>query len=86
MEKDSKVCPVEQKNHKSAISERDAVEKELRHQISLGHYIVASHKPTIVSALAAMPKEEGGVRLIQDGSRPTGLALNDYSVPESVRF
>ena len=46
---------------------------------------MASKKPTIVSAIAAIPKDNG-IRLIHDGSRPRGMAMNDYSVPDSVRF
>lgn len=75
-----------QKNHKSAIEHKDAVEKELVDQINKGHYVIASTRPSIVSALAAIPKSDGDIRLIHDGSRPEGLAMNDYSVPETVKF
>lgn len=77
---------VEQVNHKSSLKHREAVEKELVDQISNGYYILSSQKPTVVSALAAILKEDGGVRLIHDGSRPVGFAMNDYSDPESVKF
>ena len=80
------MTPVEQKNHRSALREETAVEKELREQISNGHYVIASKKPTIVSALAAIPKDGKDLRLIHDGSRPSGQAMNDYSVPDSVKF
>jgi hypothetical protein len=62
------------------------VEKELRDQIQQGHYVIASHKPTVVSALAVIPKDDGSHRIIHDGSRPTGKAMNDYAVPEKVKF
>ena len=77
---------VNMRNHKSAYQYREEVETELIDQIQKGHYVIASEKPTIVSALAAIPKEDGSVRLIHDGSRPAGLAMNDYSLPESVKF
>ena len=48
--------------------------------------VITSLKPTIVSAIAAIPKDDNGIRLIHDGSRPRGMAMNDYSVPDSVRF
>ena len=51
-----------------------------------GHYVIACKKPTVVSALAAIPKDDTSVRIIHDGSRPAGQAMNDYSVPESVKF
>ena len=34
--------------------------------------------------MAATPKEDGSVRLIHDGSRPIGAAMNDYSQPDTV--
>ena len=54
--------------------------------ITKGHYIIADRPPTIVSALAAIPKDDGTVRLIHDGSRPVGKAMNDYSLAEMVKF
>lgn len=82
----SVVTPVEHKNHKSAIQHKVAVEQELIDQINKGNYVIASKKPTIVSALAAIPKNDKEIRLIHDGSRPYGQAMNDYSIPESVKF
>lgn len=77
---------VEQRNHKSALEYKTAVERELVDQINKGHYIVAAKKPTITSALAAIPKDKDNVRIIHDGSRPIGNAMNDYSGPVSVKF
>ena len=51
-----------------------------------GHYVIACKKPTVVSALAAIPKDDSSVRIIHDDSRPAGQAMNDYSVPESVKL
>lgn len=62
--------PVEQQNHMSALQNKEQVEKELIDQITKGQYILASEKPTIVSALTAIPKDDGSVRLIHDGSKP----------------
>ena len=55
-------------------------------QMNKGHYVIACKKPTVVSALAAIPKDDTSVRIIHDGSRPAGQAVHDYSVPESVKF
>jgi len=52
---------VEQGNHKSSLQHREAVEKELVDQINNGYYILSSQKPTVVSALAVIPKEDGGI-------------------------
>lgn len=71
--------PVEQKNHRSANIHHKEVEKELCKQLEQGNYVISSSKPTIVSALAAIPKDDGSVRLIHDASRPYGSAMNDYA-------
>lgn len=83
---DSEIKNVELPNHPSAIKFSDLVEKELLHQIGLGNYVKSTVKPCIVSPLGAIPKEDGGVRIIHDGSRPLGSALNDYAMLSKVRF
>jgi hypothetical protein len=83
---DATIVDAFQKNHKSASEHSDAVEAELLDQLKKGHYVIASEKPRIVSALAAIPKDDGGIRLIHDASKPSGKAMNDYSIPESVKF
>ena len=75
-----------QQNHTSAYQHRAQVEKELLDQIQIGHYVIANRKPAVVSTMAAIPKEDGSVRLIHDGSRPIGAAMNDYSQPDTVKF
>ena len=75
-----------QKNHPSAFLHRHEIEKELVNQINLGHYVLTKNKPDIVSGLAAIPKSDGSVRIIHDGSRPVGQAMNDYSDPNQVKF
>ena len=51
-----------------------------------GHYVIACKKTTVVSALVAIPKDDTSNSTVHDGSRPAGQAMNDYSVPESVKF
>ena len=86
IDKDSQVSEVEQKNSKSALKFKEAVDKELIDQISKGHYIVASKKPSIVSAIAAIQKNDNEIRLTHDGSRPVGRSMNDYSLPERLKL
>ena len=86
IDKDSQVTKVEQKNSKSALKYKEAVDKELIDQINKGHYIIASKKPSIISAIAAIPKNDNEIRLIHDGSRPVGRSMNDYSIPERFKF
>lgn len=82
----SEFQPACQVNHASTRHHQKQVEAELVTQIKQGNYVVASRKPTVISALGAIPKTDGSVRLIHDGSRPVGGAMNDYSTPDSVKF
>lgn len=80
--------PVLQCNYKSATSAevRQKVENQIISEIQEGHYIVQNHKPTIVSALGAIPKSDGGIRIIHDGSMPHGHAMNDYATAEECQY
>ena len=73
--------PAECDNYNSAldVQTRPLVEKQIRTEILEGRYKITTDKPTIVSALGAVPKSNGGIRLIHDASRPAGQALNDYA-------
>jgi len=85
-DQNSDILAAEAGNHFSAFQHRDLVEKELRKQIVEGNYILSSQKPLIVSPLAAIPKDDGNIRLIHDGSRPFGAAMNDYATLHPERF
>jgi len=80
---------VEVDNYRSAIGDlKGAVERQICNEVTEGRYQVVLNKPTVVSALGAIQKPSGGVRIIHDGSRPTGQALNDYVslVDQRLRF
>ena len=47
------------------------VQAQIVEESEEGRYNVSSEKPQIVSALGAIPKSSGGVRLIHDCSRPS---------------
>ena len=47
-------------------------------QLCASYQIITSVKPTVFSALAAIPKSNSKVRLIHDASRPLHLSVNDY--------
>ena len=47
-------------------------------QVAKGNYVLDSSNPSIVSPLAAIPKDDGDVLLIHGASRPEGIAVNDY--------
>ena len=76
------------KNHKSTTlhSCRTLVEKELKTQIKQGNYVIVSEEPAIISPLGAIPKDDGSVRLIHDGSLLEGFAMNKYTGHHSVPY
>jgi hypothetical protein len=76
----NEVKNVECSNHPSALLHSKLVDKEFKHQLQLGNYVPAKCKPSVVSPLGAILKEGGNeVRIIHDGSRPIGDAMNDYT-------
>ena len=82
-------APVQSKNYKSATSAdvKAAVEQTILSEISEGNYVVTESKPTIVSALGAIPKPNSSeLRLIHDCSCPHGQALNEYLSTHSFKF
>ena len=62
------------------------MEKELKTQIKQGNYVIASEKPAIISPLGAIPKDNGSVHLIHNGSLLEGFAMNKYTVHHSVPY
>lgn len=81
------VKQVECENHKSTARYKQLVEKELLKQIENGNYVVINEPALVTSALGAIPKDDSNeVRLIHDGSRPVGEAMNDYSALYPVRY
>lgn len=76
-------------NYKSATNSinRHKVEQTIRDEIAEGNYVITNDKPTIISALGAIPKPDSDeVRLIHDCSRPQGSAVNDYIITKSFKF
>ena len=72
---------VEVNNHQSAFQHADLVEKELLKQLNHGYYVKSDIKSSIISPIGAILKDGGCEnRIIHDGSRPLGKAMNDYSV------
>lgn len=90
VDKDSVVPtePVEVNNYASATSAPNVykVEEQIIAELNEGNYVICDHKPHIVSALGAIDKPDGGIRLIHDASRPVGASLNDLATPEDSTF
>jgi len=80
--------PVMVNNYRSATDPEFfmAVEHQIQEEISNGRYIPIKERPTIVSALGAIPKDNNKVRLIHDCSRPHGQAVNDFAALEKFSY
>jgi len=78
----------ETSNYRSATGPetRDLVEAAILSELEQGHYRVVDQKPTIISALGAVHKDNGDIRLIHDCSRPRGGAVNDYISDLKVKY
>ena len=77
---------VEVDNYQSVRENYAKVEQQQNEEIALGHYITTYQKPKIVSALGAIPKKNGKVRVILDCSRPYGMAVNDFASPNKFQY
>ena len=84
----NKPVDVETQNYKSALCNRELVEKQIVTEVEEGRYVIVDSKPVIVSALGAIPKtSNNGVRLIHDCSRPASYSVNDYaSLCDKVKY
>ena len=85
---DAQLHSAEMNNYKSAtVAHKEKVEETIRKEIAKGNYQLVHDKPTIVSAIGAVPKPDSDdVRLIHDCSMPQGQGVNDYICPEKFSF
>ena len=73
--------PAEMNNYHSAVNSAawPKVEASILEELQTGNYIQVPTKPTIVSALGAVPKADfPELRLIHDCSMPRGFGVNSY--------
>ena len=83
------IKPVECDNYVSGTRPdgRERVQRQLQQDIDAGLLITTPHKPTIVNALGAVPKEGSDeLRLVTDASRPRGASWNSYMSLNSFTF
>ena len=81
IDEDSDISPVLCANHPSARTSSPLYAKasaQVLNEIECGNYVICDSAPEVVSPMAAIPKPDGGVRLIHDCSRPPGRSVNDY--------
>ncbi len=81
---DRDIESVEISNHKVCDNAeiRNKIEHQLISEICDGKYVITSKKPSIVSPLFAIPKDNGTVRIIQNCSAPLGDSVNDRASTE----
>ena len=72
-------------NYISTQSNKELVEQQILHELKEGHYIQCESKPLVVSALGAVPKDNGKIRLIHDLSQPDG-GMNAYVTDSSTTY
>jgi hypothetical protein len=80
---------VETNNHSSCFTydNKQIIDGLILEEIRNGRYVPVCQKPFICSALAAIEKSDGSLRLILDASRPEDGALNSYSmVQDQVKY
>ena len=63
------------RKYRSAAEHKDQVERERLDQAAASNYALASSNPGIASPLAAIPKDDGDVRLTHDAKRSVGTAI-----------
>uniref|UniRef100_A0A1I8HAA6 Reverse transcriptase domain-containing protein n=2 Tax=Macrostomum lignano TaxID=282301 RepID=A0A1I8HAA6_9PLAT len=82
-----RLCETFNANYMSTSTFHRAVELQIKEEIENGRYLIVPKKPTMVSPLGAIPKDNGKVRLIHDCSTPPGYSVNDnYTKKLSPRF
>ena len=76
------------KNHASVRQphNKQKVHDKIIAELLEGNYMISQQQPRIVSALAAIDKPDGGIRLIHDLSRPKDQSLNDYAFKDECTY
>ena len=56
-------------------------------EIKSGNYVISSVKPTIISAIGAIPKPDSTeIRIIHDCSMPKGRGVNSYISVDKYKY
>ena len=78
------IQPVETENHPLVCDTQTKllVDQQLQEEICDNNYEIAASKPVITSAIGAIPKKDGKVRIIHDCSLPEQGSLNSYATKD----
>jgi hypothetical protein len=82
------IAPAQVPNSRSSQTpeSREKVEQAIHEELVSGGYITCSRNPRIISALSAVPKPDGNIRLIHDLSRPRGNSVNSYASKDYCKY
>ena len=80
--------------HASTVNSRSAttiynfhkVNDQISEELAQGNYIIAPPQPRIISAISAIPKPDGGIRLVHDLSRPEECGVNYYATKDPCKY
>ena len=62
------------------------LEAKITEELSAGNYQLCQARPTIISPISAVPKPDGGLRLIHDLSRPDTYGVNAYASKDPCKY
>ena len=65
---------------------KHCLEANITEELCSGIYQLCNAQPTIISPISAVPKLNGGLRLIHDLSRPGTYGVNAYASKDTSRF
>ena len=84
----SDIAPAHVPNNKSTCSDeiKSCIDDAVSNELTSGGYIPCTEQPKIISALSAIPKPDGGVRLIHDLSRPADQSVNSYASKDYCKY
>jgi hypothetical protein len=75
------------RNYRSSQQHSAQVEHQIRQELLNGRYRAVAQPPRKINAIGAIPKPDGGIRLIHDLSRPAGQSVNEsYEQQSSIRM
>ena len=82
------ISPVHVTNNKSPCSDeiKSCIDDAVSNELISGGYIPCNEQPKIFSALSAVLKPDGGIRLIHDLSRPADQSVNSYASKDYCKY
>ena len=82
------IAPTQVTNNLSTRSRliQPIISEEITDELLSGGYVKCSDEPKLIGALLAIPKPDGGIRLIHDLSRPNEQSVNFYATKDYRKY